>query len=82
MRMPATFAAGIRKGKPMRAGLENELRAELNRARIAHGRNLAVLSRRDRGGRGAEVSVIENVEGFAAKLNLLAAFTNANVLED
>ena len=82
MRMPATFAAGIRKGKPMRVSLENELRTQLDRARIADSRNLAVLSRGDRGGGGAEVRVIENVEGFTAKLNLLAAFANMNILED
>ena len=82
MRMPATFAAGIRKVNRLGVGLENELRAELNRARIANGGDLAV------NGTGyvrlncSEVRLVEDVEGFAAKLNLLAAFANANILED
>ena len=80
--MPATFAAGIRKGKPMRVGLENELRAQLNRARIADRSNLAVGGRSYRCANSPEVRFVEDVESFTAKLNLLAAFANTNILED
>ena len=72
MRMPATFAAGIRKRKPMRVGLEEELHAELHGPGIAGRADSSVHSAGDVQTRnGRKVCVIENIEDLPTQLDRL-----------
>jgi len=69
--MPATVAAGIQSGVDCYAKLEGQLRANLNRPRIAHGAYLTYQRRSHVGaGEASEVRVIEHIEHLDAKLQL------------
>ena|SRR5215471_675016 len=82
--MPATVAAGIQSGVDCYAKLEGQLRADLNRPRIAHGAYLTYQRRSYVGaGEASEVRVIEHIEHLHAQLQspFAGLFAERNILE-
>jgi len=79
--MPATRtprASGCGRHRERR--LKDELRAELNRARIANRRNHSVRWQGHVGADGSEVRVIEHIERFTPELEAVFSFVKADVL--
>jgi hypothetical protein len=67
IQMPATFATGI-LSSILAKSLEDKLRAQLHRSRIAHASYSSVTGERDVKSQGGEVCMVKNIKDFPPQL--------------